>query len=102
MHRGNPSISIDRVHDHEIDALLNLYVDLFHDREPLTKCIDLSRERMISIARAIYAGSHFNLVSQGLCWVARARAEANRGVGFVVCDDLDAAGAQQLPENLTD
>jgi GNAT superfamily N-acetyltransferase len=100
MQGDSHSISIDRVHAHEIDVLLNLYVDLFHNREPFTKCVGFSRERMISIARTMYAGSYSNVRSQGLCWIARDHAEARRGVGFIVCDDPAAAGAQRLPENL--
>jgi ribosomal protein S18 acetylase RimI-like enzyme len=102
MRRNNHSITIDRVHDHEIDLLLNLYVDLFHDREPLTKCVGLSRERMILIARSMHTGSKTNPLSQGLCWIARDHAEANKAVGFIVCDDPAAEGNQQFPENLTD
>jgi GNAT superfamily N-acetyltransferase len=102
MHRDNHAIPIDRVHIHEIDALLILYVDLFHDREPLTKCIGFGKERMISIVRTMHADSNDNVLSRGLCWIARDRAEANRDVGFIVCDDPAIAGAQRMPDNLAD
>jgi len=96
------SIHIDHVHVDEIDALLSFYVDLFHQREPLTKCIGLSRERMLSIMQMMYAGPNSHVLPQGVCWIARDRAEANRIVGFIVCDDPATEGAPQLPEPLTD
>ncbi len=95
-------ICIDRVHSDETEALLNLYADLFLDREPLTKHLSLSRERMIFMARAMYLASKKNPISQGLCWIAKDRAEANKFVGFIVCDDPAREGNQQVPDNLTD
>ncbi len=100
--KANSRISIDRVHGKDMDSLLTLYVDLFYDREPLTKAIGFSKERMISIARSMYAESDINKSSQGLYWIARDRAAADRGVGFIVCDDPAAVAGQQLPDNLTD
>ncbi len=102
MVKDTDSISIDQARAEEFDAMLNLYVDLFFDREPLTKCLGLSRERIVSIAVAKYARSNNNVLSQGLCWIARDRAEADRGVGFVVCDDPVATGAPRMPEDLTE
>ena len=100
MSTDNQAISIDEVQDPEIDALLNLYVELFHDREPLTRCFGFSKERMIAFARTLYAGSHSSSLSQGLCWVARDPAKENQAVGFIVCDDLVAAHAQEPLEDL--
>ncbi len=96
------AIDIDRVRPEETEALLSLYVDLFHDREPLTKCLGLSRERMLSIARSVHAGADSNPVSRGFRWVARDRAAAGRTVGFIVCDDPAAEGSQPAPELFTD
>jgi len=97
MDRENLSISIDEVHEDEIDELLSLYVDLFHDREPLTKCVGLGRERMASVARSMYERSCF---AGMLCWMARDRAGANRNAGFIVCDDPAVSNVHQLPEDL--
>ncbi|NMF86036.1 GNAT family N-acetyltransferase [Nodosilinea sp. P-1105] len=102
MTQDSRSIHIDRVHAHEIDEFISFYVDLFHQREPLTKCIGLSRERMLSIMQTMYARPDSHVLSQGRYWVARDRAEANRIVGFIVCDDPAAEGASQMPEPLMD
>jgi len=102
MNRGNRSISIGVLHPDEMDALLRLYVDLFHDREPLTKCLGFSKDRMISIARSVYAGTDSNVLSHGLCWIARDASAGNKGVGFVVCEDPSVAGSPQLPDDLAD
>ncbi len=102
MDQDTDSILIEQARAEEIDAVLSLFVDLFFDREPLTKRLGLSRERIISIAGAMYARSNNNVLSQGLCWTARDRAEADRGVGFIVCDDPVATGAPRLPEDLTE
>ena len=100
MDQDTVSISIDQARSDEFEALLDLYVDLFFDREPLTTLLGLSRERIISIAGALYASSKNDVLSQGLCWIARDSAEGGRGVGFIVCDDPTAAGAPRLPEDL--
>ncbi len=102
MARDTRSISIDRVNALETDALMSLYVDLFYDREPLTKSIGFSRERMITVAQTMYARSDTHVLAQGLSWIARDRAEENKDVGFIVCDDPAAGGAQQLPDDLAD
>jgi len=96
-----PSIAIDRAQASEIESLLSLYVELFQDREPLTKCIGWSRERMMSIARTMYAGADGNALSQGLGWIARDQARANQDIGFILCDDPAAAPTAALPDDLT-
>ena len=81
MDRDGHDICIESVRPDDIEALLELYVDLFYDREPLTKCMALGKERMVSIARGMYLGSADNPISQGLCWVTLGR----RGAGcFIV------------------
>lgn len=102
MFKDNHAIRVDRVRPDETEALLSLYVDLFYDREPLTKCLALSRERMISVARSLYTGANTNPVSRGFCWIARDLAVATREVGFIVCDDPAAENDHQVPEDLTD
>lgn len=102
MHGNTQTICIDRVHPDETEVLLRLYVDLFHGREPLTKCLGLSRERMISVARSMHTGANANPISRGSCWMARDRAAGMREIGFIVCDDPAAEGHQQVPENLAD
>ena len=97
------SIRIDRVQPGEINTLLSLFIDLFHDREPLTRCIGLSRERMQEFARAMYAAEETRARSQRYCWLARAGTAGNEAVGFIVCDDPAAAGSEPaLSDNLTD
>ena len=96
-------IEIDRVDADGIDELLNLYMDLFHDREPLTKWIGFSRERMASIARAMHASSDYDhFPQQKPCWIARVDGEENRNVGFIVCDDPAVEGNPSLPDDLTE
>lgn len=102
MHRENHAIVIDRVRPDETETLLSLYVDLFYDREPLTKWLGLSRERMISVARSLHAGAATNPVTQGFCWIARDRRMNMREVGFIACDDPTEESSHQVPENLTD
>jgi len=79
--------------------LLDLFVDLFHGREPLTKLIGLSRDRMRTIAEVMHGGK---AQSEGLSWVACDTNSGNRPVAFVVCDDPALPGAEALPENLTE
>ena len=102
MHRDESRISIDQVHPDETEALLSLYIDLFYDREPLTKCLGLSKGRMISFARSMYGGANSNPMSKGFCWVARDRHAADKEVGFIVCDDPVAEGNQQVPEDISE
>ena len=82
--------------------LLELFVGLFHDREPLTRIIGLSRERMISVANAMHSGSANDPLSQGLSWIVRDTANGDRAVAFVVCDDPLVTGGETLPDDLTE
>lgn len=100
MHRDKHTIRIDRVRSDEVETLLKLYADLFFDREPLTKCLGFSRDRMIAIARSMHTGADANPISRGLCWMARDHA-ARRDVGFIACDDPAEEGNPQVPDNLT-
>jgi ribosomal protein S18 acetylase RimI-like enzyme len=102
MQRDRSNICIDHVHPDETDALLRLYIDLFYDREPLTKCLGLSRDRMISFARSIYGGANSSPMSKGFCWVARDRHAADKKVGFIVCDDPAVEGNQLVPEDISE
>jgi len=101
MTGDSDSISIERCTTHETEAFLDLYVDLFYEREPLTGCIGFTKEQMAFVARNLYAGSN-NLLSQGLCWIARDRTEENRGVGIIACDDPVAAGELRIPEGISE
>lgn len=100
--KNRTTICIDRVRPDEAEALLSLYVDLFHDREPLTKCLGFSRERMMEVARSMYSRASANPRAQWLCWVARDRAAENKAVGFIVCDDPAEEDNPPVPEDLTD
>lgn len=102
MHKKNHTICIEPVRPDETEALLDLYVDLFYDREPLTTCLGLGRERMEAIARGVYLGATDNPISMGWCWMARDCMAAHRAVGFVVCDDPFTDGQVDIPGNLTD
>lgn len=93
-------ILIEPVRPDETEALLALYVGLFYEREPLTACLGLGRERMVSIARSMYVESGVNPILQGLCWIARDSNAGNRTMGFIVCDDPFAEGHAAIPENL--
>ena len=93
------AIHIDHVQPDEVDTLLSLFIDLFHDREPLTRCIGLSRERMQEFARSTYAAEETSARSQRYCWLARAGTAGNEAVGFIVCDDPAAEGSEPaLPD----
>jgi hypothetical protein len=96
------SISIDQVHPDETEAILSRYIDLFFDREPLTKCLGLSKDRMVSFARSMYGGENSNPMSKGFCWVARDRHAGDKKVGFIVCDDPVVESNQQVPEDITE
>ena len=102
MQKDIAAIRILPIQPDEIEALLALYVDLFFDREPLTKCMGLSKERRVSIARSMYLTSDENPISQGLCWVARDGNVDNQAVGFIVCDDPFAEGHASVPDHLSD
>ena len=41
-----------------------------------------------------------NLLSQGLCWIARDRSQENCPVGIIACDDPVAGGELQITEGL--
>jgi GNAT superfamily N-acetyltransferase len=101
MLKDSTDIHIDQILPDETDALLRLYVDLFYDREPLTKIFGFSRDRMLSFAQSLYGGDHSNPISKGFCWVARDRRAGNRDVGFIVCDDPVTEGNQPLPEGIS-
>ncbi len=98
----NPStIAIAPIDADDIDTLLNLYVELFHHREPLTACIGLRRARLSEIVRLLYAESISYPPLQQQWWLARDRADNQRAVGFVVGDDPALVTDQALPDNLT-
>ncbi|TWI77347.1 acetyltransferase (GNAT) family protein [Desulfobotulus alkaliphilus] len=100
MDRKYDTVLTERVSGQETDELLHLYLDFFYNREPLTKCIGFSRERLFSIAKTVYGGE--SSLSQAFCWIARIPAEGGRAAGFILCEDpAFAAGLQQKPENLT-
>ncbi|HSW40774.1 MAG TPA: hypothetical protein VLL97_14925, partial [Acidobacteriota bacterium] len=102
MHMDESRIIIDRVYPDETEALLNLYVDLFYDREPLTKYFGFSREQMIEFARSIHLSYNKNPLAQNLCWMAKDRFTGNKAVGFIVCDDPAVVGNPPVPDNLKD
>ena len=102
MQKDSTMICIDQVHPDETEVLLNLYIDLFYGREPLTKYLGLSKDRMISFARSMYGKEESNPVSKGFCWVARDRHAANKEVGFIVCDDPVVEGNHQVPEDISE
>ncbi len=102
MHDDEGRIGIDRVHPDETEALLGLYVDLFYDREPLTKSIGLEKERMIEVARSMYLSLPDNPLARNLCWVARDRFSGNKAVGFIVCDDPAVEGKPPVTDHFTD
>ncbi|MCC5847800.1 MAG: GNAT family N-acetyltransferase [Verrucomicrobia bacterium] len=99
MIQNTPHLEIAPVTGSAQSELLDLYVSLFHDREPLTKLIGLGRERMRSLAESMHGRKP---QSENLCWMARDAALENRPVAFVVCDDPTLPGAETLPDNLTD
>lgn len=100
MLNADQAIAIARMQEHEFESLLSLYVDLFHDREPLTRCLGLSRHRLSALARAIYGGQISRLLSQELCWIAKDPAAANRAVGFLLCDDPTLGHPHELFKDL--
>ncbi len=102
MRESSERIRVDRARADEVETLLQLYVDLFCDREPLTQCFGFSRQSMLSIARSMHGEADVTCVSQGLCWIARDRLSAHREVGFIVCDDPVSEGNQPLPGGLTE
>jgi GNAT superfamily N-acetyltransferase len=94
-------IAIDRFSGNEFDPFVPFYIDIFYDREPLAQCIGLNREQMGCITRNLYGGEN-NLLSQGLCWIARDRSQENCPVGIIACDDPVAGGGElQMPRDLT-
>ncbi|WP_200388622.1 GNAT family N-acetyltransferase [Thiocapsa imhoffii] len=101
MPKDNHSMVIDRVRPEEIDRLLTLYVGLFHNREPLTKCIGLSQERMMSIARTHYGVMEANALEHDFCWLARDQENSKSYVGFIVCQDVAKPDSQHIPDHQT-
>ena len=94
----NRSICLEIVHRHDVGMLMNMYFDIFYDREPLTQCIGLTKEQMMSIANHQY---YSDIIMQGFCWVARDRAQKNKEIGFIVCQDLSGSSVYEIPEDLS-
>lgn len=101
MHADHPRIRIDRFHAEEIEPLLSLYLDLFHDREPLTRCLGLARERLRVIARYLYTEANPDALARQLCWIARDPQAARPEIGLILCEDPATAGDLALPPALT-
>ena len=99
---NSQNISIDLVRPDEMDALIQLYVDLFHNREPLTKYLGFSKERIISFARSMYGAEQNDPLTRGFCWAARDRNATAKDVGFILCDDAVTDGNQQVPADITE
>ncbi len=86
----------------DIGTLLRVYIDSFYEREPLTSCLGLSKERMAAIASAMYGGESGQDFARQLSFLAQdPDADANT-VGFVLCDDPADPNANRLPPNLTE
>ncbi len=102
MSDSNIRFLIAPVLPYEAGALLRLYVDLFYDREPLTACLGLSRERMAAIAESMHLGRGTSPFASKLYWVAKDREAAGTAIGFIVCDDPANPDAERLPPDLTE
>lgn len=93
--------AIEAVKPEETDVLLRLYVDLFHDREPLTACLGFGKERMAAIVSAMHLGKH-DALARKLHWMAKDHEAGGRAIGCIVCDDPADPDAEQLPPDLTE
>lgn len=102
MHIPDPSqIDLTPATPDSLTELTDLFVDLFTDREPLTRLIGLSRERMRELAAAKTGGAGgASRLQAGWNWLARDRQANGRAVGFVVCDD-PAVTPETLPQGLS-
>lgn len=97
--KQNPHVEIAAVNPAGNAEILDLFVELFHDREPLTQLIGLSRGWMRALAEIMHGG---NSNPEPLSWMARDIHSGNRPVAFVVCDDPALPGSEALPDNLTE
>ncbi|MFT4309041.1 MAG: N-acetyltransferase family protein [Candidatus Woesearchaeota archaeon] len=94
----NVGIVIVKVKADEMNNLISLYVDIFQDREPLTKWLGYSKKQMVSVAMSLYGDTNNNPVIQGMSWFAREQAGSNNEVGFIVCDDPGIVRDKSIPD----
>jgi GNAT superfamily N-acetyltransferase len=94
-------IAIGPARPEEAEALLQLFVDVFHNREPLTTAVGFSRRRMLELGRSVYLGPGREALEKGLWWMARDSSRGDALAGFAVCNDLAADVHQQVPRDMT-
>ncbi len=94
-------ISVTPARQTEIDEVLRLYAWAFHGREPLMNYLGFSEERMVSIARALYANRTNDLLEEGLWLIARDMGTAGAPAGFIISSDLLTDKPTELPEGMT-
>ncbi len=98
---SRPLLRIARVPPEKAGALLDLYVDIFHDREPLTRHLGSSRARMRGLARSLYLDPEMPSYGRRQWWEARDRDAAGPRIGLLVGEDLVADAMTDPPPGMT-
>ncbi len=83
-------------------GILRLYAEIFSRREPLTRSLRFSQERIVAIAEAMYLNRNNDSLRQGLWLKATLSRNAEKPVGFIVTGDITAENPDQPPEGMTD
>lgn len=95
------SIVLSKVTDKEFDILMDLYIELFYKREPLTTYIGFSREKMKQIAETLYGSDYETASDKTLSYIARDSGDSDRPAGFIFCDDPVSSPEQSPPDNMS-
>ncbi len=98
---GLENIAIAPARPEEAETILELFVDIFHNREPLTAAVGFSRRRMLDLGRSVHLGRGRPALENGLWWMARDASGGGAPAGFAVCNDLLAEIHQEIPPGTT-
>ncbi len=98
---GLDNIAIGPARPEEAETMLQLFVDIFHNREPLTAAVGFSRRRMLDLGRSVYLGPGRQALENGLWWMARDTSRGGDPAGIAVCNDLLAETHQEVPPATT-
>ncbi len=88
--------------ENDSDMLLKLYAEIFSRREPLTSNLGFSKERIVSIAEAMYLNQNNDSLRQGLWLKATLGRDTGKPVGFIVTGDISAETPNEPPAGMNE
>ncbi len=93
-------IVISPAMENDSGMLLKLYAEIFSQREPLTSNLGFTKERIVSIAEAMYLNQNNDSLRQGLWLKATLGRDTGKPVGFIVTGDISVETPNEPPAEM--